>query len=245
MDARENIVDQAELRPDSGTEDASLNSRLVENFIMCIQDICDCENFLIRSLEDDVGSETQHEIPKMGEQGPPRFVIPPKDAFILSNETGIIETRIYCIPKPIVRWYKNGQLITTSHYPGIKVKKQFIKKFIDQQWCFYMLQKHHYIPETYQLEIPNAGSPDVAKYTCIARNCYGSITASANLRVIDLETEKFPSFSKRLQRTEILAEQNGHISVRVSGVPKPKVEWFKDSMQLKETKDNKRIEVIV
>lgn len=53
----------------------------------------------------------------------PRFVIPPKDTFILSNQTGKIEARIYSIPKPIVRWYQNGQLITSSLFPKIKVPK--------------------------------------------------------------------------------------------------------------------------
>lgn len=84
----------------------------------------------------------------------------------------------------------------------------------------------------------------MAEYTCTARNCYGSITASARLRIIDLETERYPKFLKRLTRTEILAEQNGHLSVRVTGVPKPNVEWYKDAKLLKETKESRHIEVI-
>lgn len=92
------------------------------------------------------------------------------------------------------------------------------------------------------MEIPQATYSDMGSYSCIARNCYGSITSSATLHIVDLETEEFPGFLKRLKRTDVLADSNSHLEVRVSGEPKPQVEWFKDSMPLKE---NNRIEVIV
>lgn len=90
------------------------------------------------------------------------------------------------------------------------------------------------------MEIPEPIVTDAGQYTCIARNCYGTITATANLRIIDLETEEHPKFLKRLKRTDIVSEANSHLTVIVSGEPKPKVEWFKNSFPLKE---NKRIEV--
>ncbi len=91
------------------------------------------------------------------------------------------------------------------------------------------------------MEIPTASASDAGTYTCIARNCYGTITGTATLRIIDLETDRFPYFEKRLKRTEILENSNGHLTVTVSGEPKPKLEWFKNSMPLKE---NKRIQVL-
>lgn len=91
------------------------------------------------------------------------------------------------------------------------------------------------------MEIPVAIASDMGSYVCVARNCYGSITASAVLRIIDLETEEHPQFLKRLKRTDVTAGSNSHLEVRVSGEPKPEVEWFKDSFPLK---PHKRIEVI-
>lgn len=54
----------------------------------------------------------------------PRFVIRPVDTYILANQTGTIEARIgRTEPKPVVKWYKNGQLITGLRNPRIKVQK--------------------------------------------------------------------------------------------------------------------------
>lgn len=98
------------------------------------------------------------------------------------------------------------------------------------------LQEHHYGEGSYVLEIKGATEGDAGSYTCIARNYYGRISASATVRVLDLETEEHPRFLKRLNRTDILVGTNGSLDVRVSGTPKPNVKWFKDSMKLKESK---------
>lgn len=92
------------------------------------------------------------------------------------------------------------------------------------------------------LEIKGACSGDNGSYTCAARNGYGRISASANIRILDFETEEYPRFLKRLKTTDFVAGKNGCLEVKVSGVPKPNVKWFKDSISVKETK---RIEVIV
>lgn len=94
----------------------------------------------------------------------------------------------------------------------------------------------------YTLEIPDAIATDMGSYSCVARNSNGSITASATLRIVDLETDEYPRFLKRLKRTDVPAGRNGRLVARVTGVPKPEVEWFKNSVPLK---DNKRFEVIV
>ncbi|XP_037027365.1 contactin-4-like [Bradysia coprophila] len=204
MDLGADIEAQAQVNSEENQEDSSvvnerLESRLLED------DVGECKEYIIR--EKPIGIS-------------PSFVIAPKDVYVLSSQTGVIETRIFSLPKPIVRWYKNGHLITSTQFPKIK--------------------KHHNIPETYQLEIPQPIASDAGEYTCIARNCYGTITASANLRIIDLETDEHPTFLKRLKRTDIVSEANSHLTVIVSGEPKPKVEWFKNSMPLKESK---RIEI--
>lgn len=92
------------------------------------------------------------------------------------------------------------------------------------------------------MEIPDAIASDIGSYTCVARNSNGSISSSATLRIVDLETDEYPRFVKRLKRTDIPAGRNGRLVIRVTGVPKPEVEWFKNSMPLK---DNKRFEVNV
>ncbi|KAJ6635982.1 Obscurin, partial [Pseudolycoriella hygida] len=102
-----------------------------------------------------------------------------------------------------------------------------------------MQSRNHYIPETYVLEIPAATESDVGSYTCTARNCYGSVTSSANVRILDLKTQ-YPCFQQRLKRTDIFAGRNAYLPVKVSGSPQPDVKWFKNSRPLIE---NERIEL--
>lgn len=91
------------------------------------------------------------------------------------------------------------------------------------------------------MEIQEATESDMGSYSCVARNCYGRITSSATVHIVQLETEEYPRFLKRLQCIDVFAGKNGRLEVRVTGVPKPEVKWFKNSMPLKE---NERIEVI-
>lgn len=103
-------------------------------------------------------------------------------------------------------------------------------------------QKHHYGEDSYVLEIKRATEGDSGSYTCVARNGYGCISSSATVRIFDFPTEECPRFLKRLKTTDFIAGKNCCLEVSVSGVSKPTVKWFKDSISIKE---NKRIEVIV
>lgn len=100
---------------------------------------------------------------------------------------------------------------------------------------------HHYGPNTYVLEIQDAISSDTALYTCVARNCCGCVTSSATIRIVHIEIEEYPRFVKRLDSIDVSAGHNGHLEVKVTGIPKPEIKWFKNWIPLKE---DHRVEVI-
>lgn len=102
-------------------------------------------------------------------------------------------------------------------------------------------QMHHYEPNTYVLEIQDAISSDTALYTCVARNCCGCVTSSATIRIVHIEIEEYPRFVKRLDSIDVSAGHNGHLEVKVTGIPKPEIKWFKNWIPLKE---DHRVEVI-
>lgn len=233
-------IDSEEVQQDNSVVNERLESRLVKEF--CWKIVCDWL-VIFRLPEDDV-SECEKYIERVKPIGiAPCFVISPKDCYVVSSQTAVFETRIFATPKPIVRWYKNGHLINTAQFAKMKVSEptNAVNCFLMQTVKFLnRFQKQHFIPETYRLEIPQLLATDAGQYTCTARNCYGTITATATLRIMDLETDEHPKFLKRLKRTDIVSDANSHVTVVVSGEPKPKVEWLKNSLPLKESK---RIEV--
>lgn len=106
----------------------------------------------------------------------------------------------------------------------------------------FSLQLCHYEPDTYTLEIEDATMDDMALYTCIARNCNGSATASASISIVHVKKEEYPKFLRRLESTHIFSGHDGRLEVRVAGVPPPKVKWYKNFMPLCE---DEHIKVIV
>lgn len=131
MDVKADIAAQtpnksAESRRDSFNEDiVSWKSRLVKhlNFgeISC-REIDESEELIeVKSVILNI-----FRLPESDVSRPvvfPHFVIPPRDTYIFANQTGTIEANIRCIPKPIVRWYKDNHLITSALFPRIKVPK--------------------------------------------------------------------------------------------------------------------------
>lgn len=71
---------------------------------------------------------------------------------------------------------------------------------------------------------------DVGKYTCYAVNEHGEAEQE-----VDLDIAEHPRFIQRPEETYVMSRRSGRIEARVTGVPYPKIKWFKDWQPLAET----------
>ncbi|KAF8763513.1 Netrin receptor DCC like protein [Argiope bruennichi] len=90
---------------------------------------------------------------------PPYFVIRPVNQYAREKDDITFECDVYGNPVPILRWYKNGDIIVHSEYFQIVSGKN--------------------------LRILGAVKSDSGIYQCFATNSAGSIQASAELEVLD------------------------------------------------------------
>ncbi|GLG93475.1 Obscurin [Gryllus bimaculatus] len=111
-------------------------------------------------------------------------------------------------PKPQVVWTRNGEKLTNSE----KIKLTEIAE-----------------KELYRLSITNIGLAEDGVYAVTATNSQGESSQQAKLTV---HTE-VPSFVKNLEDQSVKDYDDAEFRVRVNGVPKPKVTWFKDGKELK------------
>ncbi|KAK7869432.1 hypothetical protein R5R35_008161 [Gryllus longicercus] len=111
-------------------------------------------------------------------------------------------------PKPQVVWTRNGEKLTNSE----KIKLTEIAE-----------------KELYRLSITNIGLAEDGVYAVTATNSQGESSQQAKLTV---HTE-VPSFVKNLEDQSVKDYDDAEFRVRVNGIPKPKVTWFKDGKELK------------
>ncbi|XP_055945929.1 neogenin-like isoform X2 [Argiope bruennichi] len=93
---------------------------------------------------------------------PPYFVIRPVNQYAREKDDITFECDVYGNPVPILRWYKNGDIIVHSEYFQIVSGKN--------------------------LRILGAVKSDSGIYQCFATNSAGSIQASAELEVLDADS---------------------------------------------------------
>ncbi|XP_066993446.2 obscurin isoform X3 [Anabrus simplex] len=110
-------------------------------------------------------------------------------------------------PKPQVVWTRNGEKITNSEHTKIT---EDVEK------------------EVYKLYIKNIGLADDGIYKVTATNSRGESSQQAKLTV---HTE-VPSFVKNIEDQSVKDYDDAQFRVRVNGVPKPQVKWFKDGKEL-------------
>ncbi|XP_049802568.1 obscurin isoform X4 [Schistocerca nitens] len=139
------------------------------------------------------------------------LLIPEIDA--LSDITKIpyedtaFEVQILANPKPKVTWTRNGEKLSSSDHTTIS---ENVEK------------------EVYKLEIKNIGLGDDGVYVVTASNSQGERSQQAKLTV---HTEP-PSLVKNLEDRSVKDYEEVEYRVRVNGVPKPKITWYKDGKEL-------------
>ncbi|XP_076316761.1 protein Obscurin-like isoform X4 [Tachypleus tridentatus] len=133
---------------------------------------------------------------------PPRFIRREDETMYgIRGHPVTIEFWVYGYPEPKITWHFNGQKI---ELPG---KYDYLQDR-NGQLCLF---------------ITRMTQNDVGTYICHAVNQHGEASQKIKLLLAEL-----PTFTKRLDETTVLIRKGGQLECCVSGIPYPKIKWFKD-----------------
>lgn len=113
-------------------------------------------------------------------------------------------------PQPTIHWFKDGEPLKTSK----RVKPDFDG-------------------EVASLSFAAADLDDEGDYKCVAQNELGSASCTAELLVNEADSK--PEFTEAMKDIEVAENEEGRFDVRVTGSPKPAVQWFKGTKKIEDT----------
>ncbi|XP_054712056.1 obscurin-like isoform X2 [Uloborus diversus] len=132
---------------------------------------------------------------------PPRFVRKEEDSMYGVRGLPVtIEFWVYGHPQPQVTWFKGDAQIGKDKYGFLQDRNGKLCVFID---C--MTDEH------------------VGTYTCLAVNDEGEATMKIKLLIAET-----PVFIQKLDETTAMSRRTGRMQCRVTGLPYPKIKWFRD-----------------
>lgn len=153
----------------------------------------------------------------------PVFLSQVSPASVCVGETAKFTVRVSGVPKPVIQWSHNGEVITSSS----------VHKLIEEK-------------EECTLVITKVTSEYEGEYSCTATNRFGQTTCTSYLEVksVDVsQAEKWvekmfkftgqpPTFSVRIQPLRGSEGTEVSFHYRVSGDPIPDVKWYKGAFQV-------------
>lgn len=123
------------------------------------------------------------------------------------------------IPKPTIEFALNNNVL------DLTANKEFYE--LEEQ-------EDHY----YCLKFHNVRKKDVGNWTCTATNTAGKASCIAKLETLPLTPPKF--IIPLPERTRLPHNCDNKLEVKVSGIPFPQIEWFKDGRKIDfKTESNK------
>lgn len=122
------------------------------------------------------------------------------------------------IPKPVIEFTRNNEVVD-----------------LEKEKEFYTLQElDDYF---YTLKFSQVRKKDVGNWTCSATNSAGKASCIAKLETMPLSP---PKFIKELSDCRLPQDMDNKLDVIVSGVPFPKIEWFKDGRLIDVDKESNK-----
>lgn len=150
----------------------------------------------------------------------PVFVTKLSPAIVTMGNTAKFTATVAGVPKPVVQWYHNGQVITTSS----------IYTFVQEN-------------EEYTLVISNVKKEFEGEYTCTASNRFGKSTCASYLHVKLKDVKKVeqvigqpPYFTKEIESVQCTVGGQAVFEYKVTGSPFPEVQWFRGSHRIQPSK---------
>lgn len=145
----------------------------------------------------------------------PQFVKLPEDQNSHDFAEVLTKVRATGVPKPEIRWTKNGQELDLTNKDASK--------------ALITVESTNDTHITSELLIKHFSAEHSADYAAIAYNISGETVAAFKLTLQNSP----PSFEKKLDRqVEVAEEEKLTLMCSVDGSPIPKVHWFKNGEPL-------------
>ncbi|KAH9426548.1 otolith morphogenesis [Dermatophagoides pteronyssinus] len=138
----------------------------------------------------------------------PYFLKRPYNVTVRIGHTAKLECSAKGQPSPIVSWQKDGG----DNFPAA------------------MERRMHVMPADDVFFIVEVKKTDMGSYSCHAANDAGSIVSTAYLNVIEI-----PSLLRKMVDIKSQPGQTVSLECMATGIPVPKVVWFKDGQLLEQT----------
>lgn len=150
----------------------------------------------------------------------PVFVTELCPAIVTVGNTAKFTVIVAGFPKPVVQWYHDGQVITTSS----------MYTFVQEK-------------EEYTLVISNVQKEIEGEYTCSASNKLGKSTCASYLHVKVKDAKKEeqtigqpPYFKKEIESVQCTVGSQAVFKYEVTGSPFPEIQWFRGSHRIQPSK---------
>lgn len=150
----------------------------------------------------------------------PVFVTKISPAIVTSGNVAKFTVTVSGFPKPIVQWYHNNQVITSSSFYTCIEEK-----------------------EEYTLVISKVYRELEGEYSCTANNKFGKATCKTYLRVVAEDTKNEeqatgqpPHFIQKIKSVQCTVGELAMFEYKVTGSPFPEIRWFRGSSQIEPSK---------
>ncbi|CAM4905811.1 unnamed protein product [Rotaria socialis] len=138
-----------------------------------------------------------------------------QDTDVISGQNLILTCRCQGIPKPTIKWYQNDIEIKSTTKQKLESKPD----------------------GTQTLAVNRVDLTDGGQFKIVATNPQGTVTSTCNVDVL-----MKPKIDGKVQDVQAVIDEPAELNVKLSGLPKPKIEWFKNGEPL--IVDNKRMKIV-
>ncbi|CAL7949959.1 unnamed protein product [Xylocopa violacea] len=137
----------------------------------------------------------------------------PKSAEVDEGDALELKAKVDGSPLPDIMWYKDGELIVPDDHVKIEI-----------------------LPDgTTKLLIDCVTPTDCGAYKLVLSNSTGELTSLCAVAI--KPQRRKPSFSKPLEDTKVIVGQPLKLEAQVVAFPNPQVQWFKDGIPLRHSKE--------
>lgn len=149
-----------------------------------------------------------------GAEKAPTIVEPLKAQTIREGQSAAFKCKISAKPTPTIQWHKGDKIIKPSKY-------------------FQMLKEG----DNCTLKISEAFPEDEGVYKCVATNPAGTVSTTANLKVLAPETQDVLPTLTPMKDVTVMEGSPAQFKTQVSGKPKPTIQWLRDGFLIPESPD--------